>query len=81
MSATIIAYYRVSTDGQGKSGLGLEAQRDAVIRFAGGEGLYQSAEVLTLWGSSQIRGSMIQHGNWRSCHGPADRGSNGFFSG
>jgi DNA invertase Pin-like site-specific DNA recombinase len=39
MSATIIAYYRVSTDGQGKSGLGLEAQRDAVIRFAGGEGL------------------------------------------
>jgi DNA invertase Pin-like site-specific DNA recombinase len=39
MSATIIAYYRVSTDGQGKSGLGLEAQRDAVIRFAGSEGL------------------------------------------
>jgi len=39
MSATIIAYYRVSTDGQGRSGLGLEAQRDAVIRFAGSEGL------------------------------------------
>ena len=30
MSAAIIAYYRVSTDGQGRSGLGLEAQRDAV---------------------------------------------------
>lgn len=26
-----IAYYRVSTDKQGKSGLGLEAQRQAVI--------------------------------------------------
>src|SRR6516165_8371321 len=31
--------------------------------------LYQSAEVLTLTGDSQIRGSMIQHGNWGSCHG------------
>jgi len=29
------------------------------------EDLYQSAEVLTLGGNSQIRGSMIQHGNWR----------------
>ena len=26
---------------------------------------YQSAEVLTLGGNSQIGGSMIQHGNWR----------------
>ena len=35
----ILAYYRVSTMRQGKSGLGLEAQRAAVERFAEGEGL------------------------------------------
>jgi DNA invertase Pin-like site-specific DNA recombinase len=33
-----IAYVRVSTAGQGRSGLGLEAQQDAVQRFAEAEG-------------------------------------------
>jgi len=37
MPAPIIAYYRVSTQGQGRSGLGLEAQRKAVENFAAAE--------------------------------------------
>ena len=34
-----IAYYRVSTARQGKSGLGIEAQKAAVQRFATAEGI------------------------------------------
>jgi DNA invertase Pin-like site-specific DNA recombinase len=44
MSATIIAYYRVSTEGQGRSGLGLDAQRDAVTKFAANEGMEIAGE-------------------------------------
>jgi DNA invertase Pin-like site-specific DNA recombinase len=33
-----LAYIRVSTAKQGRSGLGLEAQRDAIVRFAQAEG-------------------------------------------
>ena len=35
----IVAYLRVSTDRQGKSGVGLDAQREAIARFAEAEGL------------------------------------------
>jgi DNA invertase Pin-like site-specific DNA recombinase len=40
----IIAYLRVSTVGQGRSGLGIEAQRAAIARFAEAEGLKLIAE-------------------------------------
>jgi DNA invertase Pin-like site-specific DNA recombinase len=33
-----ISYFRVSTGKQGKSGLGIEAQREAIARFAAAEG-------------------------------------------
>ena len=46
MSPTLVAYYRVSTDGQGKSGLGLEAQREAVTRFAANEDLEVAGEFI-----------------------------------
>ena len=36
---SMISYLRVSTTQQGKSGLGLEAQRAAIAQFAAAEGL------------------------------------------
>lgn len=39
-----VAYYRVSTDRQGKSGLGLQAQRDAVAKYIAGAGGVVAAE-------------------------------------
>lgn len=43
MSA-IVSYVRVSTAQQGRSGLGIEAQREAIARFAAVEGLEIAAE-------------------------------------
>jgi DNA invertase Pin-like site-specific DNA recombinase len=57
MTTQIVAYYRVSTQKQGKSGLGLEAQQAAVERFAQAEGLEIVAtftEVETAKGSDAL---------------------------
>ena len=40
----IVAYIRVSTSQQGRSGLGIEAQRQALARFGSGEGFEIVAE-------------------------------------
>ncbi len=40
----LVAYHRVSTEKQGKSGLGIDAQREVIRRFAEAEGLSVVAE-------------------------------------
>ena len=50
MPGTFLAYLRVSTDRQGKSGLGIEAQREAVgryVAFVGGRLLDEYVEIET----------------------------------
>lgn len=44
----LIAYLRVSTDKQGRSGLGLAAQREALTRFAESEGYTLRAEFIEI---------------------------------
>jgi DNA invertase Pin-like site-specific DNA recombinase len=48
MSINVVAYYRVSSQKQGRSGLGLEAQRAAIRRFAEDECLMISAEFIEI---------------------------------
>ena len=44
LPSQFVAYYRVSTDRQGKSGLGLQAQRQAVAQYVAGTGGTVTAE-------------------------------------
>jgi DNA invertase Pin-like site-specific DNA recombinase len=46
-SKLLVAYYRVSTQRQGRSGLGLEAQEGAVQRFAAAHGLTLAEDAYT----------------------------------
>lgn len=46
MAGQLVSYLRVSTERQGRSGLGLEAQREAVARFCIAEGFTLAAELV-----------------------------------
>ena len=48
MAERFVSYLRVSTDRQGESGLGLEAQREAVVRLAEREGWVQVTEFIEI---------------------------------
>ena len=54
-----IAYYRVSTEEQGKSGLGLAAQKKAVTDFVNGEGVLMGEFTDVESGASETRQGMI----------------------
>ena len=48
-----VSYFRVSTDKQGRSGLGLEAQREAVSQFVSGRGAAVIAEFVEIESGSK----------------------------
>ena len=57
-----IAYYRVSTDRQGKSGLGLDAQRKAVLDYLNG-GAWELVAEYTEIESGKRAAAEIRGGN------------------
>lgn len=73
-----VSYLRVSTDRQGRSGLGLEAQREAVQRFVAGIGGQVTAEHVEVEsGNSACWRGSGRHGAWRSVARAAiDRSAN-----
>ena len=54
-----VAYYRVSTDRQGRSGLGIDAQREAVKRFVGASDLLIASFTEVESGKSDQRPQLI----------------------
>jgi hypothetical protein len=83
-SKTVITYIRVSTVQQGRSRLGIEAQRQALRQFAKAEGLElarEFVEVETGKGSGmQIRSSPILTGKlWSALREARQETAGGFF--
>src|SRR3954452_21651381 len=75
MTIQAVAYVRVSTSQQGKSGLGIEAQREAIARFCETEGYAVEAEhveVETGKGSDALERRPSSPPRW-----PGPRGSRG----
>ena len=55
-----IAYYRVSTAKQGASGLGLDAQREAVMRYLNGGSWQLVTEVVEIESGKVRRGTKAE---------------------
>jgi len=68
----LIAYYRVSTERQGRSGLGLEAQHKAVATFAAAEGFTVLAEFTEVETGKGSGVSSLKVGSGGSPFGIAD---------
>ena len=62
-----VAYIRVSTQRQGRSGLGLEAQQAAIARFAEAEAF----ELLETFTETESGPTMIGHSSTRRSSAPA----------
>ena len=69
-----VAYYRVSTQQQGKSGLGLEAQQATVERFAAAEGYTLAQAFIEIEsGSDDARPELPPHERCTRCSKGAGR--------
>ena len=62
-----VAYYRVSTERQGKSGLGLEAQQAAVAGFINGDAVLVASFTEVESGKRSDRPELVKH--WKPAAG------------